>query len=77
MADGRNYRDRACGHSPGDDFLIERPQILNRAAASADNQNIGKRPGVKEFDRGGYLRRGSGALNLYGAENDLRNRKAA
>ena len=40
MTDRRNRRDTGPRQRAGDDFLIERPQILQRPAAARDDDHI-------------------------------------
>ncbi|MOA01171.1 hypothetical protein D3C78_1205620 [compost metagenome] len=41
MANGRNHRNIRLKDCPRDQLLIERPQLLQRASATSDDQNIG------------------------------------
>ncbi len=41
VADGRNHRDGGLEHHPGDRLVVERHQVLQRAAAAAYDQQIG------------------------------------
>src|SRR5262249_8322860 len=56
----------------GDDFFVERPQVLEAAAAAADDQNVGGLPFVHRVDRRGDLARGGVALNGHRKNTDMR-----
>ena len=43
MPDGGDQRDRRIGGGADHFFLVERPQILDRAAAARDDQQVGTR----------------------------------
>ena len=70
MADRRDQRDHALGRRAHHDLLVERPQVLERAAAARDDQQIGPgdaaalRQRVEAADGGGDLLGRAFALHL-------------
>ena len=70
VPDRGDQRDRAARDRAHDRFLVERPQILDRAAAARDDDRSGRGIGppgasrIEAADRGGNLGRGAVALHL-------------
>src|SRR3546814_12537711 len=68
VADGGNQRNRRLGGGADDNFLVEGPEVLQRAAAARDDEQIRARQppllrqGVETADRRGDLLRGALAL---------------
>ena len=60
----------------GDQFVVERPQILNGAAASANDQQVGQLVTVGIADGRGDFPRRFRALHPHGQEPHLRQRIA-
>ena len=77
VADAGDDRQHRLEHRARDDFLVERPQILERATAAADDQNIDARVHVRGADRRGNLARGAGALHGRRIQDHGHRRKAA
>ena len=63
MADGGNQRDHALGSGANHDLLVERPQILQRAAAARDDQEIRPRNPARFGQR---VEAANGGGNLFG-----------
>ena len=69
VADRRDQRDRASRRGAHHDLLVERPEVLERAAAAGDDQHVGarqraaRRKTVEALDRGRDLGRGELALD--------------
>src|SRR5581483_7202913 len=63
MANAAHHGDRARCNSPRHDFLVKAPQVLDGAAASAENQDVTFAPDTCHFQRRHDLR--SAALTLY------------
>src|SRR5262249_5982085 len=58
-----------------DGFFIERPEVLDRAAAAADDQDIWPRNALQQMhapDRGADFARGAVALNFCVGDDDVR-----
>ncbi|MNT57809.1 hypothetical protein D3C72_1952110 [compost metagenome] len=62
MADAADHRQRGAGDGAGDHFFVERPQVLDAAAAAADDQQLDLLAQVGRIDGGGDLCRGAVAL---------------
>ncbi len=74
MPDGGNHRDRAGGDGAHDDFLVERPQILDRTAAARDDHQIGPPvggQGPKAGDRRRHLFGRALALHQHRPDRDM------
>src|SRR5690554_785020 len=67
VTDGADHRGAAGGHGPGDHFLVERPEILQRATAPGQDQGVEAGP-IGPFQRLYYLRRRLAALDRRGAD---------
>ena len=71
VADRGDQRDHARGRRPHDDLIVERPQILERAAAARDDEQVGSadrpvhRQRVEAHDGGGDLLGGAFALHAH------------
>src|SRR5438552_29610 len=52
MTDSRNHRHSATGHGAGDPFVVERPQVVLTATASADNEHVGLAPATDSSNGG-------------------------
>ena len=69
VPDRGDQRDHARGHGPHHDLLVERPQVLERAAAARDDEEVGpadrpvQRQRVEAMDGGGDLLGGAVALH--------------
>ena len=62
----RHYRQRAGEYRPGDDFLVERPEVLERAAAAREDQHVAFPAGRGVRERGRDVGLGLLALHLHG-----------
>ena len=51
MAHRADRGDRAIGDGPDHDFLVERPQVLDRSAAARDDHEVGARHRTARLDR--------------------------
>jgi hypothetical protein len=77
MADRGDERDQALGCGADHDLLIERPQVLQRAAATGDDQEVrladaaAFRERVEAADRGGDLLGRAVALHLDRPDDDV------
>ena len=77
MADRRNERDHALGRGAHHDLLVERPQVLQRAAAAGDDQEIGPADAaacgqrIEAADGGGDLLGRAVALHLDRPDDDV------
>ena len=71
MPDGGNDRDLGIINGPGHALVVERPEILHRAAAAAGNDEVRDLIAVGIADRARDLRRGLRALHAYRQELDL------
>ena len=72
MTDRGNHGDIARRDRAGNLFFVESPQLLNLAAAAADYEHIGVMPRIEALYRVRYLTRRRRALNLNGADDNLR-----
>jgi hypothetical protein len=74
VADGRDQRDRSLGHRARQALVVEGPQVLDRAAAAGDDDDVGtrhgpaRRDGVEAPDRGADLAGGGVALDHAGPD---------
>ena len=71
VPDGGNDRDLGIINGPGHALVVERPEILHRAAAAAGNDEVRDLIAVGIADRARDLRRGLRALHAYRQELDL------
>ena len=77
VADRRDQRDHALGRGAHHDLLVERPQVLQRAAAARDDEQVGPadaaafRQRVEAADRGGDLLGRAVALHLDRPDDDV------
>ena len=72
VADRRDGRDSRAGDGAHHRLLVERPQILDRAAAARDDEQIGRRrQRVEAGDRGGDLLGGALALDRDRPQDDV------
>ena len=63
MADAADDGDPGIEHGARDDLLVERPQILDRTAAAADDQHVDLGARVRRRNRGGDLDGRAATLN--------------
>src|SRR5690554_6798208 len=70
VPDNTDHGGAAGGHGPGDHFLVERPEILQRATAPGQDQGVEAGP-VGPFQRLYYLRRRLAALDGRGADHQF------
>ena len=71
MADRGNHRNLGGKNRPGSHFLVERPQILHRAAASAAQNDICFADGIRQSDRACNALRRALSLHLRWIEHNL------
>ena len=76
MPDGGNDRDIRIVDRPRDTLVIERPQILDRTAAAAGDDEVADPIAVGIPDRSGDLRRCLRPLHAHGQQHDLAGRPA-
>src|SRR5947209_1927624 len=81
MADGADDRDRRLEDRPGDEFLVERPQVFEASAAAADDHDVGRElaaepQAVQRIDRLGDLVAGPVALDADRDDDDVGGRPA-
>ena len=76
VAYGRDDRNRRAMDCAGDDFLIERPQVFERAAAAADDYYFGAAVAIQVLDRVRDIGRRSRPLNPGGPDYQMEIRKA-
>jgi hypothetical protein len=77
VADGRHDRCPARGDRARDDLLVEGPQVLERAAAAADDDHVGARVAVRARKPARDLLGRADALDADGHEDDLAPRETA
>ncbi|MNV59681.1 hypothetical protein D3C71_1521180 [compost metagenome] len=75
MADSRDDRNVRLGDGARHRFFVERPQLLQRAAAPADNEHVGFADGVQIPDRLHDGRRGGLPLDKHRIQDNLHLRK--
>src|SRR5690606_33396240 len=68
--DGADYRGAAGGHGPGDHFLVEWPEVLQRTTAPGQDQGVEAAP-VGPLQRLHYLQRRLPALDGRGADHQF------
>src|SRR3546814_3318769 len=74
MADGTDRRDCAIGDRPHHDLFIEGPQILDRAAATRNDEHVRPRErsrALKAANSGGDFLGGPLPLHLHGPEQHM------
>ena len=76
VADGRDDRDFGRTDGAREGFVIEGPQVLGRAAAASENDDVGLFFAVERPQRLDHLRRGAVSLDEGGIEQDFRQREA-
>ena len=77
VSDRRNGGHGAPGNRPRRDFLVERPEIFNRAAPASDDDHVDARNLADGRHRAGDIERGAFALHAGRTNHDVRVRVAA
>ena len=72
VADGRDHRHRAGGNRPGDDFLVEGPQVFDRAAAASGDDDIHAGHGADQPQSARNLAGRALALHARGRNHQVR-----
>src|SRR5690554_2297684 len=75
VPDGADYRGAAGGHGPGDHFLVERPEVLQRATTPGQDQGV-EAGLIGPFQRLYYLRRRLATLDGRGADHQFNEGRA-
>jgi len=70
VADARDDRQLRMKYGARDDLLVERPQVVERAAAAADDQHVDVRMRIRRPNRRRDFARGARTLHRRGVEND-------
>jgi hypothetical protein len=70
MPDRRDHRHATNRERADQRLLVERPQILEAAAAAADHQQVENRQLLRQAQHLDHFRRGAGALHLGGQHDD-------
>ena len=74
MPHGRDHRNRACRDGADHYFLVEGPEVLDRAAAARDDHQVGplvRRQGRETLHRIGHLLGRALALDQHGPDQDV------
>ena len=77
MADGGDHRHGRSGDRSRDDLLVERPQILDRSAASSDEDHVDALDLGDRSEAACNVERGAVALHARRANHEVRVRVAA
>jgi hypothetical protein len=71
VADRRDDRNGRAGDGPGHGLFVEGPQVLDRPAAAADDEDVDPRPGPKGVDALDDLGRRALALDPGRIDDDV------
>ena len=77
MSDPRYRRHRTTRDRSGHDFLVERPEVLDRSPATPDNDDVNTRNAADRGERPGNVERGAVTLDARRPDDDVRIRISA